>query len=228
MTQGISGILFPHCVELPYATAKEAEKAKKLNDELAGTGFRTFRAAYDWGYFTFDDLEKNPRSKNLFKSGDLVKVFKTVSAGDVLWSGQIDYSRKEYHHGIQKGFSVDDWAKMFGLCWPAELDRNGKVLYGSLEIFAETGTEGPIWSVHEYGKSGYDGLNCLEDGDILTVFKNVKDGDVAWEGAVSFGPEKVERLSDKFTEIMRRTLHMPSSEWLDLSYQHCPFIIKPK
>lgn len=53
---------------------------------------------------------------------------------------------------------------------------------GALEAFFETGTEGVIWSLFEDEKEGYEGLHCLNDGDILSVWG--KDGKILWQGAV--------------------------------------------
>jgi hypothetical protein len=61
---------------------------------------------------------------------------------------------------------------------------------GKLEPFFETGTEGIIWSVYEDGREGYDGLNCLADGDYLTVFDPADPTKVIWEGTIDFEWER--------------------------------------
>lgn len=64
------------------------------------------------------------------------------------------------------------------------------VIDGVLDAFFETGTEGVIWSVYdesrndENGYRSYDGLHCLEKGDILTVFNDKARKDVLWRGTV--------------------------------------------
>lgn len=62
---------------------------------------------------------------------------------------------------------------------------------GGLHAFCETGTEGIIWSVNQYGKYGYAALTPLQKGDVLTVFKNVTDGKVVWHDKLVFGNEPV-------------------------------------
>lgn len=64
-----------------------------------------------------------------------------------------------------------------------------EVIKGIIFPFAETGTEGIIWSlqdekyISEDGKRWqYDGLNPLQDGDHLTVLND--DGSVFWEGTI--------------------------------------------
>lgn len=63
-----------------------------------------------------------------------------------------------------------------------------KVIKGKLDAYFETGTEGVIWSLLEQGKEGYHGLNCLEDGDYLTILDH--DNNVIWEGNIDFEYER--------------------------------------
>ncbi|WP_435641864.1 hypothetical protein [Micavibrio aeruginosavorus] len=219
-----SGILTAMWVELPYATPEDQAKADKLNKEINGCGFRTMRAAYDWGVKLFN---KPKLDKIKFESGDLVKVFKTVTEGDVQWEGTVDYDRSQYHHGLQKGLQPREWTGMFHAALPARLERkDGRVLFGALNAFCETGTEGFIWSVHEYGRPGYDGLNCLDEGDKLTVYKNVRNGEIEWQGVLDFGPEKAEKLG--WSEILRQTLHVPTKDWLQMSWDRRPVIVEAR
>lgn len=170
-----SAILHTLQVQVPAKDAAQQAEFDKLNAQLAGLGFRTGRYVYDWGFYTLEDLRKpdQPESHK-FNSGDLVKVFKSVSDGAVAWAGEIQFSRKQYHHGIQKGFQFKNWARLFYSRLPARLERDGQTIYGALEPFSETGSEGAVWSVSEYGKNGYDALHCLKNGDKLTVFKSVR------------------------------------------------------
>lgn len=219
-----SGILTTMRVELPYESTEEKAKADKLNAEIKHLGFRTARMATDWGVKLFN---KPKQGAVKFESGDLVKVFKTVTDGDVQWDGVVDFDCSEYHHGLQKGMKSDAWQSMFYARLPARLERaDGTVLFGALEPFCETGTEGVVWSVHEYGQAGYDGLNCLNDGDKLTVYKNVRDGEIEWQGALNFGPEKAEKVG--WTEIFRQALHVPTADWLQMSWENRPVIVEAR
>lgn len=226
------GLLSLLHVELPPKDAADKARMDKVNAELAGTGFRTCRNAYDWGYQTYADIFARSRQKNghremarPFKSGDLVRVFKNVSDGDIAWAGTVDLNRKNYHHGFQRGMKTARWANMFYNQLPARLERDGAVKFGALDPFCETGTEGVIWSFCEYGKGGYDALVCLKDGDRLSVYKNVREGAVEWEGALDFAPEAVSKLN--VWEIVRETKHMDSQKWLALSFQRRPVAVIP-
>ena len=66
---------------------------------------------------------------------------------------------------------------------------------GKLEPFSETGTEGVVWSFHEDGVQGYDGLNCLHQGDYLTIFDPADPTKVVWEGNIDL---EFERNYQKF------------------------------
>lgn len=232
----IFGMLSTVTVELPYESEAAQKKADKMNEQLKKMGVRTFRAADDWGYRRYEDTataalnkqKPDPRKgPKVFRSGDLVQVFKTVTDGDVQWQGTIDYDRSDYHHGLQKGLSAEAWGQMFNDTLPSRLERkDGTVLYGSLEPFCETGTEGVIWSVHEYGKAGYEGLHCLKEGDKLVVYNTVRDGDLEWQGTLDFGLEKVAKVG--WSEVMRQTKHIPTDKWLEWSWQSRPVAVTPK
>lgn len=230
------GLLKVMRVELPYESPAAQAEADKMNAQIKALGFRTFRMGYDWGVERYEDIRTNISKGRQFKiqpqdnikalrSGDLVKVFKTVSDGDVHWQGVVNFSTEKYHHGLQKRFNRQEWARMFNDQMPVKLERDGKVIFGALEPFAETGTEGVIWCVAEYGKAGYDALQYLKNGDRLSVFSAVRDGDVEWEGVVDFGPEKIEKIG--WSEVLRVTKHMDTEKWLQMSWQRRPVMLTP-
>jgi hypothetical protein len=224
--------------EVPYDSEEARRKAEEMNKEIAHLGVRTYRAAYDWGFIKYDDLAVNNKGKKdkdhfipeglvPFIKGDLVKVFKTVTDGDVLWSGKIKLDRTDYHHGLQSGLEKSKWAAMFFDSLPAKLTKkDGSVVFGSLDPFCETGTEGVIWSLQEYGKSGYAGLHCLEDGEHLSVYSEVRDGKVEWQGRLDFGPEKVKKI-ENWAEVLRETKHMDTKQWLQMSFDKRPIVLTP-
>lgn len=147
-----------------------------------------------------------PEQDNRLQSGTLLTVFNTISKGEVLWAGKVDLEHKRrfrpyplnpksgqqevfgmWVHGFEQKLPPKDWASMFFSHLPAKLEKaDGSTVYGALEPFAETETEGVIWSLTEYGKKGYDSLHTLDNGDNLTVYKTVTDGNVFWQGTVDF------------------------------------------
>jgi hypothetical protein len=61
-------------------------------------------------------------------------------------------------------------------------------IYGRLEAFFETGTEGVVWSLHNPILPGYYGLVPLNDGDHLSVFDD--SGNVIWQGVIKLEYER--------------------------------------
>lgn len=235
----IYGMLSTISVELPPENEEKKREAEKMNKEISCLGIRVFRAATDYGFVRYEDTatyrlkgvterKRVPRIEpTRFETGDLVTIFKSVSDGDVHWHGTVNLDRSDYHHGYQTGMSKPEWSRMFYDELPATLERGGKVIYGALDPFCETGTEGVIWAVHEYGVSSYAGLHTLKDGDELTVYGKVRDGDVEWQGRLDFGPEHVSKLNN-WAEILREPRHMDPQEWLQMCYQSRPIIVTPK
>lgn len=64
------------------------------------------------------------------------------------------------------------------------------MIKGKLEPFAETGTEGVIWSLEDNQGRGYDSLHCLDYGDFLRVFDPEDENKVIWEGRIDFEWER--------------------------------------
>ncbi len=195
----------------------------------------------------FLDWEYTPYKSNesiLLNDGDLVRVFNTVSKGEILWKGEIDFeyerSRATNEHGFTKqaieGFWVNGtqkdldpllWFKMFENGLPARLEKNGKVIFGSLEPFSETGTEGIVWSVDEYGKSGYDSLNMLEKGDLLTVYSSVSEGDLEWKGRVHFRRSSDPVKIGGVHQTRNIPEHMNPDRWLQMCFDNRPVLVTP-
>lgn len=216
----IHGTLSTKTVELPPKSEAHRLEMEETNRQIAGLG-RVYRGGTDWVFQEYGDKEPVR-----FQSGDLVKIFKTVTEGDPYWIGTVKLDRSDYHHGLQEGMDKEKWSSMFFKEMPVKLERDGKVIFGAMEPFCETGTEGVIWSVREYGKSGYDGLVTLKDGDKLTVYANVRDGEVEWEGELDFGPDEITKHG--WTEVVREPKHMKTEDWLQLCWESRPAIIVPK
>jgi hypothetical protein len=65
---------------------------------------------------------------------------------------------------------------------------------GRLEAFFETGTEGVRWSIYNESIGGYEGLEVLQDGDILTVYSS-DESNVIWEGTVKYEYDRLVKPS---------------------------------
>lgn len=232
----IFGILSPITVEIPYESQEAADEGEKLNRELAGLA-RVFNGATDWGFQAFSQISSagvqthenqdigKAEPRILLKKGDLVKIFRTVSDADILWDGVVDLDRSAFFRGVQKAMPHRQWAHMFFEELPAKLIRNGVVRFGALHPFCETGTEGIVWSLSEYGKPGYAGLNMLEDGDRLTVYSAVRDGALDWQGKLDFLPEQPTLID--YTTILREPTHMDTRRWMNMIWERRPVVVTP-
>lgn len=206
----------------------EVDESIKALDELFGTktdksAVNYDRPAHDWGYTPAGQSWQN---KTPFQSGDLVRVFKTVIDGDVAWSGKIRFNDPDSEY--PKGVNAKDWRMLFENSMPAKLElKNGQTVYGALYDYLEQGSEGPAWCVSAYGKTGWDGLHLLADGDRLTVYSRVRKGAVEWEGRFASGPEQLEKIDDAVA-VARETRHVTSKQWLEWSRQRRPAVIVPR
>lgn len=204
---------------------------------------------YDFGYWPLKSLfntVSDPGAEMAFmdfKSGDYVRIFSNVKAGDIAWKGEIDLDFESYIHetgahtkaqalngywvhGVQRNEgNPEAWGRMFHAQLPAILQRKDKTVYGALEPFFETGTEGVLWSVAEYGVEGYDQLHCLEKGDLLTVFSTVTDGDIEWEGTLDFTDSPCK--SGYCSEFVRTPRHMNPERFLNLLHGANPVHVTP-
>lgn len=145
-----------------------------------------------YGIDMYPDGDTDEPLRYHITNGDLITVFNSVTKGDIYWQGTIDMERMSGSvHGIQKDMGKRNWSRMFFQGLPAQIERDGKIMTGGLDPFCETGTEGIIWSIHEYGKQGYEGLVPLRKGDVLTVFNNVTDGNIAWHDKIIFDDKPV-------------------------------------
>ncbi len=217
-----------------------------------------YDVGYDWGLQDYNDISKSlkdtteegftPAPTILLPDRSIISVFNTVSSGETLWNGkvQLEYERGRqpyplnpqygqqavfgyWVHGFEKTLQPEAWGSMFFSHLPAKLERDGVIKYGALEPFFETGTEGIIWSVMDYSKTGYDALNPIKSGDNLTVYSSVQDGEVFWSGPVDFEDKPTFGAYFFSTEFYIRTPEGISPPDLSRLAQHLPCkISEPK
>lgn len=158
------------------------------------------------------------------ESGDLITVFKTVSGGSIKWKGTLDFESGGYYRGLQKGIKPQEWLSMFNNQNPARIvTKGGSEIFGALEICI-TEDEGLTWAVNEFGAIGYNALYFLQDGDDITVYDAVHDGEILWKGHLNFGPEHPQKVENH--EVLRETQHMPTHMWLALSEARYPVSVQ--
>lgn len=212
-------------------------------------GIESYKNANDRFAAIVSSSQYIPPHDNPLPEGGLLTVFNTVAKGEELWQGTIalEFDRNKEPllfnpnverqaalgmvvHGFQNNVDPEEWAAMFLIGYPARLEKQGKTIFGSLEPYAETGTEGIIWAVNEYGQTGYDGLHLLENGDELAVYKNVTDGDIVWQGAVSFDGNQnsfAVHNGAMTVDTDRTPKHMEPSKWQQMYWDKNPVKFEP-
>ena len=156
------------------------------------------------------------------QSGDLVTVFKSVSRGKELWSGTISLQPVpgKRIYGTQQGVDFADWARMFTAHRPARLERNGRVIFGSLD-YEEGG-----WALMDFARAGYAAINYLKDGDRLTVFERIDDGVVAWRGKLDMVPAIFDEQD--YVPLSETPCGIDKREWQRMALFHYPARVAPK
>lgn len=189
--------------------------------------------AYDFAYTDARDLIDAKNSKEqLLLSNARVSTLLTIETGDIFWRGVIALDRAHYRHGQQKNIDRQLWVTMFNMGLPCTiLTEQGVMMHGALSPFSEAGTEGVIWNVREYRKNGYDALYYLENGDSITMYSPVRTSKIDWSGTVQFSSPhtnaiRLDGSQGLRTHMIRNALHMDSLDWLKLSNQRRPCIIK--
>jgi len=65
------------------------------------------------------------------------------------------------------------------------------MITGKLSAYAETGTEGVLWSLFDEYNQGYDSLHTLQDGDKLKIYSDKTKTKIVFDGVVSFEYERL-------------------------------------
>lgn len=111
-----------------------------------------------------------------------------------------------------------------------------EMIKGQLEAYYETGTEGIIWSLVEPDK-GYEGLNCLKNGDYLIVYQKNSQV-IRWEGTVDLEYVRRNRplpFNPQYSqqEIFGWWVHgfqnsLDPEVWSKMFFEECNAALKPK
>ncbi len=217
-----------------YAPLVGAEGAPRL----------TSNTTHDFGGECYEDtatyilsnngkLQKHiPHVVTPLKSGDLVKVFKSVTKGEIAWHGTVDLDfTKNTSYGDQKGTSTVLWDAMFTDEMPARLTKDGQQIFGIVANHTEQG-DIAFRALYPFGKGST--IYNIEDGDELIVYSKVLDGDVEWQGSMTFTPDRgaagiqdVNYTPWSTTKLLRTPQHMPATKWMEFSYEQRPVLITP-
>ncbi|MCD8498363.1 MAG: hypothetical protein LRZ85_10065 [Alphaproteobacteria bacterium] len=119
------------------------------------------------------------------RSGDRIKVFNSIAAGNALWKGTLRFLKKEPSTGANPmGMPKVQWEAMFNARLPVRLTReNGEIVEGMLNKWNDW--DGPdTYDIFDFKNNSYQSLHNFKDGDVMEIFSGVTDGNVVWEGEV--------------------------------------------
>lgn len=105
---------------------------------------------------------------------------------------------------------------------------------GTLNAYAETGTEGVLWAFIRDGVPGYEGLYILKPGDRLRIYG--AHGVPTWEGTVDLEFQRRHRPYPTNPEMGQQEIHgmwvhgfqktLSPSEWADPFLQEAPAVLE--
>lgn len=125
-----------------------------------------------------DDVSKKTGCVEL-KSGDMLRVFNSITEGKEFLTVDIEYELDKYFIEYQKGIERALWIEMFRAQMPAKLTKpDGSVIDGQLHEFKEGGG----WAIYDFDDKSYDSVHFLQDGDKLTVYSTITQGAAGWQG----------------------------------------------
>ena len=118
-----------------YSRFINPKKVEKMN--FGSTTVSMGKAAYHWGGRTYPANSNKDIVEFKLQPGQLVKVFKTVTDGDIAWQGKIDLDTSKSHYGRQKNVSKAEWDELFGASLPVKLERDGQTIFGAINTKGE-------------------------------------------------------------------------------------------
>jgi hypothetical protein len=86
---------------------------------------------------------------------------------------------------------------------------NRRQIFGTLDHYFETGTEGSYYSLDDISKTGYDALNTLKNGDYLQIIENEI---VIWQGEIA--ENKTINLAQTAYSYQRQVVNGLIVQWI--------------
>lgn len=167
------------------------------------------------------------------EKGALVKIFQTVTDADILWQGKCEtvqgYNRLKVIPETKTGDDEQTWQNMVAGALPARLkgvreDGSLKEIFGYLSWSYPLSSDSHVMLV-PYGSTGH--YVSPRAGDELTVFTNVRGGEIAYEGRLHFDHQQ--RAIDIGPV---KTKHLPRGEGLlpaafyDMANRQLPIVVE--
>lgn len=176
--------------------------------------FATLDIAADFNPVTSDPRTTFKISKTPLQTGDFVKIFNSITAGDELMRVTFDpvMDKKDFQE-YQAGMDQRLWMSLFQLKLPCRLETSSRVIEGKLYPFLEQGMEGrPDWTVFDFQNNSYDSTHWLKKGDLLTIYSRVTDGGIYWQGDFIFEDDTQKTVSLSHRKARDQTVLLASAD----------------
>jgi hypothetical protein len=212
--------------DIPLALKKRLQETGKTMEELMGRQ----PCVYDFGFFDCVKEEGGDvkRTPNLLKSGDMLTMFNTIVDGQICLEATM--LRESEHNPNQppKGIFRFDWADLLQNRKPVKLETENNIYYGTIAPLRHF--DYFHWTLRTFDFPSKQIM--FGDGDKLTAYDYVTDGQADFEGRLSFSPAKYEAMNfagGRVSQVFKREVqHGSHLFWTLYCEQNRPVKVERK
>lgn len=117
------------------------------------------------------------------KTGDRLTIFNSISAGQTLWKGELNFSKNSSNpHPF--GINPLVWKAMHAAGLPAKLTKGdtGEIIDGMLADSVERPDD--FYHLFDFHNKSYESIQSYSNGDTLEIFSGITAGSIFWQGDI--------------------------------------------